>query len=303
MARESVGAARDVRLLVSLGVVYVVWGSTYLAIRVMVRSIPPLFGAGARFILAGFILGLWILVRRGVAAFGVSREQMANAVAIGLLILFGGIGLVTVAEQFVPSALTALLIASIPLWVVLLRLGHGEQVARRTIISVVLGFAGLALLLLPEERAEAADWGPTLLVVVAAGSTAIGSFYSNRWDVPSNTLVATVIEMLAAGIALIVAAAVTGELGDASVIDVSSSSLIAFAYLVTFGSLLAYNAFVWLLDNAPVSLVSTYAYVNPVIALILGVLLLNEDVSALMSLGAVAIVVSVVAVVRTEGST
>jgi drug/metabolite transporter (DMT)-like permease len=252
--------------------------------------------------LAGLILGVWIAARRRTEAFDVSRRQVVNAARAGLLILVGGIGLVTVAEQDVPSALAALLIASIPLWVILLRLIHREHVARRTIGSMALGFAGLVFLLLPEGRTQGADWGSSLLVVAAAVSTALGAFYSTRWDMPKNAVVGTVIEMLAAGGTLLAAAAATREWSEVAAVEMSWPSVIAFMYLVTFGSVIAYTAFVWLLDNAPVSLVATYAYVNPVIAMVLGVLLLDEHVSAVMAAGAFAIVASVVAVVRTEGS-
>jgi drug/metabolite transporter (DMT)-like permease len=292
---------RNTPVLVSLGIVYVVWGSTYLAIRVMVRTIPPLFGAGARFLIAGTVLGGWIAATRGIAGVDLSLRQLANAAATGLLILVGGIGSVTVAEQDVPSGLTALLIASIPLWVILLRLTTAEDVARRTISSVTVGFVGLCLLLLPNGRSEGAEWAPALLVVGAAVSTAVGAFCSKRWDMPPETIVATAIEMVAAGIVLLIAAWLIGESPELSAGHVSTASLLAFGYLVTFGSI-AYSAFVWLLDNAPVSLVATYAYVNPVIALILGVTFLNEALTPVMAVGAVAIVASVVAVVRTEGT-
>jgi drug/metabolite transporter (DMT)-like permease len=287
------------RLPMSLGVIYIVWGSTYLGIRVMVRSIPPLLGAGARFMLAGALLGLLLWVRRRKVDWGVSPLQTMSAAFAGLLILVGGIGLVTVAEQDVPSAFTALVIASIPLWVVLLQLLHQEDVHSQTIAAVMLGFAGLVVLLRPGQGGGP-EVGSLLLLLAAALLTAIGTYYSNRMEMPRDLFVATMIEMLVAGAALVLAGLFLGELHEFSIERVSAESLVAFAYLVLIGSLVAYSAFVWLLGNAKVSTVSTYAYVNPVVAVVLGVLLLGEEVSLNMFVGAAVIVLSVMLIVRSE---
>ena len=282
-----------------MGIIYVVWGSTYLAIRVMVRSIPPLLGAGARFLLAGAVLWLLLWARRGQVLRSASRHQMGGAAIAGFLILVGGIGLVTVAEQSVPSALAALLVASIPLWVVILRVTHKENVRGPTVASVLLGFVGLVVLLGP-GRGGGPDVVGLLLLLGAAVLTAIGAFYSKRMEMPADPFVATTIEMLVAGAALLLAGFILGEVDDLSIERVSAESLVAFAYLVTIGSLVAYSAFVWLLENAKVSTVATYAYVNPVVAVVLGFLLLGERVSLSMGLGAVLILLSVVLIVRTE---
>jgi drug/metabolite transporter (DMT)-like permease len=287
------------RLPMSLGIIYVVWGSTYLAIRVMVRSIPPLVGAGARFVLAGALLGLLLWIQRQRVDWGVSPRQMRNAAFAGLLILVGGIGLVTVAEQDVPSALTALVIASIPLWVVVLQLLHKERVQSQTIAAVLVGFAGLVVLLRPGQGGGP-EVDSLLLLLAAALLTAIGTFYSNRMEMPRDLFVATMIEMLVAGAVLTLAGLSLGELEELSTERVSAESLVAFAYLVFIGSLVAYSAFVWLLGNAKVSTVSTYAYVNPVMAVVLGVLLLGEQVSLNMFIGAAVIVLSVMLIVRSE---
>ena len=276
-----------------------VWGSTYLAIRVMVRSIPPLVGAGGRFVLAGALLGLLLCIPRRRVDWGVSPRQMRNAAWAGLLILVGGIGLVTVAEQDVPSALTALIIASIPLWVALLQLLHKEKVHGQTIVAVLLGFAGLIVLLRPGQSGGP-EVDSLLLLLAAALLTAIGTFYSNRMEMPGDLFVATMIEMLVAGAVLVLAGLFLGELDELSIEQVSAESLVAFVYLVFIGSLVAYSAFVWLLGNAKVSTVSTYAYVNPVVAVVLGVVLLGEQVSLSMFIGAAVIVLSVVLIVRSE---
>ncbi|HEX2296399.1 MAG TPA: EamA family transporter [Actinomycetota bacterium] len=286
------------RVFAALGVVYVVWGSTYLAIRVMVRTVPPLVGAGTRFLLAGAILAALVLVRSPATFRGVTGRQARNAATTGLLILMGGIGLVTVAEQHVDSAMAALVIASIPLWIVVLRRLHDERIERRTIGAVAVGFAGLVILLRP--GAPGAGVASLVALVSAAVLTAIGSFYSKRMEMPADVSVATVIEMAAAGAGLVVAGIAAGELTGFSSSDVSAESLLSFVYLVTVGSVVAYSAFVWLLANAKVSTVATYAYVNPVVAVVLGVAILDEDVSPSMAAGALAIVLSVVMIVRSE---
>jgi drug/metabolite transporter (DMT)-like permease len=279
----------------------VVWGSTYLAIRVMVETMPPLLAAGVRFALAG---GIYLAVLRlagGGARVRVSRKQLAAAGLIGVLLPFGGNGLVTVAEQAIPSHLAALIIGAVPLIVVLLRFAHGERVGRATLAGVAVGFAGLAVLVLPGGRpGDAPLWG-VLVCLGAAVSWAAGSFYSSRLPLPEDAFAATAYEMLIGGLAMAATGLVAGEAGDVHFSKFSSDSLLAFAYLVFIGSLLAYTAYVWLLKNAPISTVATYAFVNPVIAIFLGWTILSEEVSLTTIVGAAAIVISVAAVVRREG--
>ncbi len=289
-------------LIVCLGTVYVVWGSTYLAIRVMVETVPPLLGAGARFLAVGTILAVVVLARDRAALLSVSARELFGAALVGLLILVGGIGLVTVAETEVPSALAALIIASVPLFVVLLRRFHREKVPGRTLAAVALGFVGLSLLLIPGSDASGGRAGGLVLVLMAAAFTALGAVYSNRLSMPSNIFGATVIEMVVAGCVLLGVSALGGEVSAFRASEVSRGSLVAFGYLVTVGSLAAYTAFVWLLDNAPVSTVATYAYVNPVVALLLGAVVLRETVTRSTVVAAVAIVASVFVVVRAESA-
>jgi drug/metabolite transporter (DMT)-like permease len=265
----------------------------------MVESIPPLLAAGGRFLLAAVILTAFLLRKRSVFN-DISPAQFMSAGVTGLLILVGGIGLVTVAERDVPSGLAALIIASIPLWVVVLRVAHRENVPRTTIVAVTVGFFGVAVLLSPGQVRTSGGFGPMLLIVLAAVFTAIGAFYSKKFDMPRDVFVATTIEMGVAGIGLLVASLITGEALAGDFTDVTRSSLIAFAYLVVIGSVVAYSAFVWLLENAPISTVATYAYVNPVVALLLGVVVLSERVTATMVVGAGAIVGSVFFVVREQ---
>ena len=290
-------------LWAALATIYVVWGSTYLAIRVMVETVPPLLGAGVRFAVAGAIFLAILRLRGGADRVRITRPQALGAALAGNLLCFGGNGLVTVAEQEVPSGLAALIVGSVPLWVVLMRLGEGDRPGRGTLAGVIVGFIGLAVLVLPGDRPDEAPLWGVLLIVLAAVLWASGSFYSSRTTLPKDPLVSTAWQMLIAGATMIVAGLVTGEAAVVHASEFSTDSLLALAYLITFGSRLAYTAYTWLLGNAPISTVTTYAYVNPVIALALGAAILSEEITLTVLLGAPAIVAAVATVVREEGAT
>jgi drug/metabolite transporter (DMT)-like permease len=210
---------------------------------------------------------------------------------------------VTVAERDVPSSLAALLIASVPLWVVLLRCTvGGEKVARGTFVGVAVGFAGLTLLLLPGSRPAEATAVGIGLVLVAACSWATGSFLSPRLPLPADLLVSTAWQMLFGGVVLLVGALAAGEPGDLHLGQASATSLLAFAWLVAAGSVVAFSAYAWLLQNAPVSQVATYAYVNPLVAVVLGWAILDETLGVGTIAGAALIVASVAGIVTHEGA-
>jgi drug/metabolite transporter (DMT)-like permease len=295
-------AARDWRLWLALATVYLVWGSTYLAIRVMVETVPPLLGAGMRFLLAGAVLYPFLVARRGWAAVRVPARQVGASALVGCLFLAGGTGLVTVAERDVPSGLAAVLVAAMPLVVVVLRRLAGEPVGRATTIGVTAGFAGVAVLLLPGNPAPGAGALGLGLILVATVSMAVASFVSSRLPIPDDTLVATALELLAAGVLLCLAGLVAGETVDLALDQISGASLAAFAYLVVAGSLVAYTAYVWLLANAPVSQATTHTHVNPVVAVLLGWLVLHEQVTLATLAGAALVIGSVAAVVRQESA-
>jgi drug/metabolite transporter (DMT)-like permease len=283
----------------ALACVYLIWGSTYLAIRVMVEDIPPLLGAGVRFVLAGGVM-LAVLAARG-HSIRVPRKALAGAALIGLLLPAGGNGVVTLAERHVPSGLAALLIASMPLWVVLMRstIG-GERVARATFAGVAVGFCGLALLLLPGSRPAEATAVGVALVLVAAVSWASGTFLSPLIELPDDPLVSTAWQMAVGGVALLVAAVAAGEASQVDFAGTAPKCWLALAYLVTAGSWVAYTAYVWLLQNAPVSQVATYAYVNPLVAVLLGWAILDESLGVGTIAGAALVVASVAAIVTRE---
>ena len=289
-------------LWAAMATIYIVWGSTYLAIRIMVETMPPLLGAGVRFAVAGAVFLAILRLRGGPSRIRITPAEVLGAFVIGNLLCFGGNGLVTVAEQEVPSGPTALIIGSVPLWVVLMRLGEGDRPGRGTLAGVIVGFVGLAVLVLPGDRPDEAPLWGVLLIVLAAVLWASGSFYSKRMTLPRDPLVSTAWQMLLAGATMVVAGLVAGEASDVHPSEFSTDSLLALAYLITFGSMLAYTAYTWLLGNAPISTVTTYAYVNPVIALALGAAILSEEITATVLLGATAIVAAVATVVREEGA-
>lgn len=281
-----------------LWIVYIVWGSTYLAIRVMVETVPPLLGAGVRFAVAGAVMLAVLSLHRRVRP---TRAQLLSALAVGLL-LPGANAVVTVAEQEVPSNLAALLIASIPLWVLLMRSAAGEPVSREGIVAVLVGFAGVALLLQPGEQTEGASLLALGACVFAAVMWASGSFASPRLKLPGDPLVASGWQMLLGGLVISAAGLAAGEAGDVDLEAFSLRSVAALLYLIVFGSWLAFTAYAWLLQNAPISRVATYAYVNPVVAIVLGYVILDEVVTAVTLVGAAIIVVSVALVTRIESA-
>ena len=284
----------------ALWLVYVVWGSTYLAIAYVVDTAPPLVSMGLRFGAAAVLLATYVAVRRGPAALRVSRRQLRSAAGVGLLLLLGGNGLVAVAEDgALPSGLAALLVAVIPLWVVVLRWLADDRPSALTVAGVALGFVGLAVLLLPGARPDDVAVGAVATVLVGALLWSVGSFYATRAELPEDGLTTTTLEMAAGSVGLLVVGTLRGERFDPS--QVSASSWVALGYLVVFGSLVAFTAYAWLLTVAPVSQVSTYAYVNPVVAVALGAVLRDEDVTGLTVLGGAITVLAVAVVVREEG--
>jgi drug/metabolite transporter (DMT)-like permease len=284
----------------ALWTVYIVWGSTYLAIRVTVETLPPLLTGGVRFLIAGLIVYTVLAVRRGWSGVRVTRRELLSSALVGGALLLGGNGLVVLAEQDAPSSLAALIIASVPLWVVLFRYLASEAVARATLAGVVLGFGGVAILVLPGDRPGEATVTSIILLIAAAAFWASGSFASTRLTLPRDPFTSTAIQMLLGGGWLIAAGLIGGEGANIDVEGFSAASVWAFVYLIVFGSLLAFTAYVWLLQNAPISKVATYAYVNPVIALVLGWVILSEELTASMLIGAAVIVASVAFIVTKE---
>lgn len=284
----------------ALLVVYIVWGSTYLAISVVVGSMPPLLAAGARFLGAGLIMAGVLALRSGPRRLRIDRSQLGGAAFVGAALLLLGNGGVSMGEQTVPSGLAALIVGVVPLVVLVLRRLSGESLSVAGVGGVVLGFIGLGVLVIPRGIDGSTDVVGMALLIMASSSWATGSFFSRRLSLPRDPLVSTAYQLLLGGSFLLVAGLAIGEWPQVVEGGFTDASILSLLYLVFFGSLLAYTAYTWLLQNAPISQVATYAYVNPVVAVALGSVVLNEQLDLAMIAGAAMIVTSVAFIARTE---
>jgi drug/metabolite transporter (DMT)-like permease len=283
----------------ALVIVYLAWGSTYLGIRVMDRTIPPFLGAGVRYVAAGtLLLAALAAWRRRLPR--IAARELASLVLISLLLLVAGNGLVTYAERHVPSGLAALLVASTPLWILVIRALAHDRPQRATLAGLAIGFVGVGLLVLRGGAQQGVSVGHMLLVVGAAACWALGSWLSGRLPMPADASAGTAYEMLIGGAVLLGLTPLSGEHWSALTEHASADSLIAVAYLALIGSILAFTAYVWLLQHAPISQVSTYAYVNPIVAVALGAIVLGERITAITLLGGAIIVLAVAVVIRSE---
>lgn len=293
----SLGASRA-RIWVALAIVYVVWGSTYLGIDLAVRTIPPFLMASVRFLIAGALLYAWA-IRRGNRTDRPTARHWLSAFLIAAPMLAVGNAAVGWAEQTLDTGTASLIIASVPLWMALLdRVFYAQRLARAVVLGLVIGFAGVGLLVAP-GGAGGAGGRAAFVLVFSSLAWAIGSLYSRQAPLPQRPQVAAAMQMLAGGLMLTVVGAVSGELGRVHPGAVSLESWLGLAYLVVAGSLLGFTAYMWLLRAAPTSLVGTYAYVNPVVAVLLGTVLLGEPLTWRTLVGGGIIVVSVALIVRT----
>jgi drug/metabolite transporter (DMT)-like permease len=276
--------------------IYIIWGSTYLAILFVVETIPPFISAGIRFLISGAVLLIWRRLARDPMP---TRIQWRSAAIAGTLLLVGGNGLLSWSEQRIPSGVAALLIGSVPLWLVLLEALRpgGAKPTWQSILGLTIGFAGIVLLIGPAEfTGGTIQFDPTgiLICLLAAFIWSLGSIYSRTADLPNSALMMTGMEMLAGSIGLFILATLTGEWQNFSIAAISQKSLYGLTYLIMIGSLVGFVSYAWLLRNAPVSLVATYAYVNPLVAILLGSLLANESLTPRIFIAAVVIIGSVV---------
>jgi drug/metabolite transporter (DMT)-like permease len=284
---------------IALGVVYLVWGSTYLAIRVGVGHLPPLFLAGTRYVIAGSLLypiaSRAAAGRRGSAADGAKpgvKAWLAGAV-IGILLLFAGNGGVTVGETTLSSGVAALLVATVPLWMIVFAWPVQQQrVTMRSAAGLAVGLGGVAILV--GGGLGAGDGSGVIIVLGAAAAWGFGSVLSHRLAVPSNAMLAAAIEMLAGGVVLLAVAAASGEFSRVRWASVPATSWIALAYLIGPGSILAFTAYGYALSHLSTATVSTYAYVNPVVAVLAGIVFLGEQFTWREGLGAALVLASVV---------
>jgi drug/metabolite transporter (DMT)-like permease len=288
--------ASQAKVWAALAVVYIVWGSTYLGILYAIDSIPVFLSMGIRFVLAGGLLYLWAVRRGDVTGDRVGRRQWLAALVVGGLLFVGGNSLVAWSETRVDTGIAALLIAAVPLWMALFdRAANGERLSRSALIGLLVGFGGVALLAWPSGPSRIDALGAGALLVSGA-AWAAGSLLARGSPLPRRPLVSSGMQMFAGGVLLMLVAGASGELTEVG--HVSLTSVLAMVYLIAIGSWLAFSAYSWLLQVAPMSVVSTYAYVNPVVAVFLGWAVLSEPLSVrtvaagVVILGAVALIVT-----------
>lgn len=298
-------AADRGRVWVGMLILYVVWGSTYLGIAVAVDTIPPFLMAAVRFLIAGSVLMAWSRLRAGPAFSAPTRREWRDSAIVGALLLGGGMGMVALGEQTIPSGIAALLVAMMPVWVAILGgVVLGERLPALAVAGIAVGFAGVALLVGPTALGASGALDPVGVValIVSPICWSIGSiFASHRAVLPRQPLVATGAQMLTGGIVLAIMSIVADELDGFAISAVSAASVAALAYLTVIGSLLAFTAYGWLLRVAPLPLITTYAYVNPVVAVILGAVVLGEPIEARTVVAGAVIVLAVALIVTARG--
>ncbi|MFZ4510660.1 MAG: EamA family transporter [Candidatus Nanopelagicales bacterium] len=287
----------------NLIIVWIVWGSTYIGILFATETIPPYVAMGSRFLVAFVIMALVTGIFRGWSALRVTRRQFASASFMGVALLGVGLGTVGLAQDYVPTGVMALIIASAALTIVVWRVITGDRPARLTLVGVVVGLMGVGWMLLPGGTrpvsgtdGDVVFW--SLLILIASFVWATTSFFSARLPKPADSFALTTYELLSGGIALTVVGLIIGERIDLSAI--SGRSWAGWIFLVTAGSVLAFTSFTWLINNAPISLASTYAYVNPAVAVLLGLLLYSEVLTSDVVIGLTVVLGGVILVVSGE---
>ena len=284
------------KIWAALLALYIVWGSTYLGIKFAIETIPPFFHAGVRFLASGLILMIWQRMS-GIPA--PTRRQWVSTGIIGTLLLLGGNGLVAWAEQFIPSGIAALIIASVPMFLVIgeaIR-PNGIKPNWQGIVGLLIGFVGIFILVGPSEISGGTTKLNPLGVVALLSAClfwALGSIYSKSADLPKSSLMSTGAQMLVGSISLFIVSGISGELNNWNISSVSSHSIYGLLYLIFIGSLVGFASYGWLLQNAPISLVSTYAYVNPIVAVLLGAWLGNEPLEPRIWIATAVIIGSVI---------
>jgi len=295
--------ASRAQIIAAFASIYLIWGSTYLAIRYAVETIPPFIMGGIRFVVSGALLYMWA---RSRGAPRPARLHWRNAIIAGGFLLLGGNGAVVWAEQFVPSGLTALLVSILPFWLVIIEWVRPprRRPSGTVLIGIVLGFIGIVVLVGPSDVGGHGNVSPigALVLILGSLSWAIGSFWSRDAELPESGLLTTGIEMLGGGALLLIVGAATGELSHIDIHRISNASAVGLVYLIIFGSLLGFTSYIWLLDKVSPARLGTYAYVNPIIAVLLGWAIAGERLSIRTAVAA-AIVICAVALIATAHST
>lgn len=291
MARPTVARRLDGRVVGAFAIVYVIWGSTYLFIRLASQTMPPLLMSGVRFLIAGTVMLLITHRRAGAEGDPIGPRQWRAAAITGALLLVGGNGGVSYGELFVPSGVVALLVATVPLFIALIgALFLGQRLRPVAMVGIAIGLLGTGILVRP---GGSGDPGHMLLVLASPLSWALGSLYATRGALPRRLFVASGMEMLIGGALLVVAGLVTGELASLHLDRISLLSILSLLYLIVFGSLIAFSAYVWLLSRVATTAVATYAYVNPLVAVVLGWAFVGEQITGQTVLAGAFIIVAV----------
>ena len=282
----------------ALGIVYVVWGSTYVGIKLAVRTLPPLLAGGTRFLVASFLLAVILL------AFGrslrITRQELVGTAIVGTMLLAIGVGLVHVVEQHIDSSVAAMIAGSVPLQVILWRTISGDRVSRGTLGAALVGLAGLALIVVPGGIDGGSTATGLAVMLFATMSWSGGSFISQRLTLPGDPFVATVYEMLIGGLVATLVATALGQWGELTRETLQPGPIAAWAYLAVAGSVVGFTAYAWLLGNAPISQVVTHQYVNPLVAVALGAAILGERPTKLTAVGAMLVLGAVIVTVSRE---
>jgi len=295
--------ASRAQIIAAFASIYIIWGSTYLAIRYAIETIPPFIMGGTRFLVSGALLYTWSRYRGAPRP---TRLHWRNAIIAGGFLLLGGNGAVVWAEQFVPSGLTALLVSILPFWLVIIEWVRPprRRPSGAVLVGLVLGFIGIIVLVGPGNVGGDGDVRVlgALVLILGSLSWAIGSFWSRDAQLPDSGLLTTGMEMLGGGALLVIVGVLSGELSHFDVRHVSRASTLGLVYLITFGSLLGFTSYIWLLDKVSPARLGTYAYVNPIVAVLLGWAIAGEALSIRTGVAA-AIVICAVALITSARRT
>lgn len=290
-----------------LGIMYIAWGTTYIGIALTIETMPPLFSMSFRFLAASLALFVFIGLRSGWNELRLSRNQLASAVLLGILMLGAGLGTMALAEKVVPIGVASLIVAAMPIWTALFRTLDRDRPAVSSLLGIGAGLVGIGIIMLPgntlarpgSDGQDVTLW--MFIILLGNLSWSVGSFIAPRMETPSNPLVLSTYEMAGAAGALFIAGVIHQE-SIADFFDASARSWGGWIYLILVGSLIGYTVYTWLLENAPITLVSTYAYVNPVVAVALGILIFNETLTPNIVIGGLIVIVSVAIVVAVEST-
>lgn len=298
-------ASKKAQVGIALLTMYIAWGTTYVGIALAIESMPDLLAMGMRFLAAAILQFFLVGLTSGFLQFRVTRRQLMNMCMLGTMMLAVGLGTMSAAEHVVPLSAASLIVASMPIWTGLFRMIDGDRPQRSSVLGIAAGFIGILIILQPGQTvARVGGNGSSVtlwmfIILLGNLSWSIGSFITTRLDTPKNTMILTTYEMLAAGVVLTACGLLSGQ-KISDFMDATTRSWFGWTYLVVIGSVVGYSTFNFLLNNAPISLVSTYSYVNPVVATALGLVIFDEPLTHNIVVGGLVVLVSVAMVITSE---